>query len=221
MSNRISKHINYQSNQQLIKGIMGLIAPSYQEADAHIAKDIERCNELYVMNSKGGAMLAVFMVGYHPIHEMQCCYLGLSACKEGHKNKGLVKQLYLAFAKDCLQKEREMNQRILCYWTTATPIAYHWFTKHFYDVQPDREGNCSKKAKAILAMIATTQYPRASFKTETPFVLRRAAKQVRYSEAEQQRITVAKNELELGVFDEYNLNEEHGDRFLMMGYVPV
>ena len=221
MEIEILKFIDYQSDNDLINCIMDLIGPSYKTAGTHIAKDIEICNELYVMQSENRQMLAIFMVGYHSINELNCCYLGLSACKEEYKNKGLVKRLYLEFAKDCLDKEHQINDRIYTYWTTATPIVYYWFTKYFNNVEPDIHGDCTTTGLKILQTIAKEKYSKAQFEYQTPFILRQAAQQINYSVSERQRITKAVKDLDLRVFEKYNINEMQGDRFLMFGFCPM
>ena len=199
---------------------MDLIEPSYKASGKHIAKDNENCNELYVMQSDNGQMLALFMVGYHLINEIDCCYLGLSACREEYKNNGFVKRLYLEYAKDCIKKELEINRRIYSYWTTATPIVYHWFTKYFSGVEPNKHGVCTGSGLQILQAIANEKYQKASFEPATPFVLRQAAYQINYSDNERQRIAKAIKDLDLTVFEKYKLDETQGDRFLMFGYCP-
>ena len=160
------------------------------------------------------------MVGYHLVEHMECCYLGLSACKQEYKNQGLVKSLYLEFAKDCLERELKLNKRILCYWTTATPIVYHWFCKHFSNVQPDRLGNCTKDGLEILMRIASNKYHKAKFHSDTPFILRNAAQQINYSDQEIIRLKQVIKDLNLTVFETNKLDETNGDRFLMFGYAP-
>ena len=220
MNTRIVKHTDYKDNQKLIKNIMDLIEPSYKTAGKHIKKDIEICNELYVMQSDNEPMLALFMVGYHKIGDVNFCYLGLSACKEEYKNKGFVKRLYLEFFKDCLNKEKEINNRILCYGTTATPIVWRAFHLLWINVQPDINGKCTDEGLQTLKTIATEKYPHAKFESETPFVLRQAAHQFNYSNNERQRLEKVVKDLNLTVFDIYNIDETQGDRFLMIGYCP-
>lgn len=200
---------------------MELIVPSYKNAGSHITKDIEICNELYVINSENKEMLALFMIGYHTINNIEYCYLGLSACRQEYKNNGFVRALYLEFARDCIRKELDINKRIICYWTTANPIVYHWFSKYFSNVQPDRQGNCTQEGIHMLLNIVNTKYYKAKFDVNSPFVLREAAQQINYSQNEQERIAQAIKELNLTVFDTYKLDETNGDRFLMFGYTPL
>lgn len=220
MKINIKKYTDYQNNKELIDGIMELIVPSYKNAGSHISHDIEICNELYVINSDSGEMLAFFMVGYHSVENIACCYLGLSACRQEYKKSAFVKALYLEFARDCIKKELEINNRIISYWTTATPIVYHWFNKYFTKVQPDRQGNCTNDGLEMLFKIASNKFQKAKFSYDIPFVLRNAAQQINYSDQEQTRIKQAITDLKLTVFDTYKLDETQGDRFLMYGYTP-
>lgn len=220
MKLNIAKYDDYQNNQELVGEIMKMILPSYKNAGSHIAKDIAICNQLYIVNSEDHQMLAFFMVGYHKINDLDCCYLGLSACRQEYKNNGFVKALFFEFARDCIRKELSLNKRILCYWTTATPIVYHWFCKYFSDVAPDRQGNCSTGSKRLLTLIARSKYKNASFEADYPFILRQAAHQINYSDAENDRIRQAIIDLNLAVFENHRLDETNGDRFLMVGYAP-
>lgn len=216
----IQKYRDYQYDTLIIDEIKALILPSYKNAGSHVNHDIEICNELYVIRSSGGQMLAFFMVGYHQIDAIDCCYLGLSTCRQEYKNSGYVKELYLTFARDCIRKELYLNKRITCYWTTATPIVYHWFTKYFSDVQPDRTGHCDETGRTLLFAIASEKYKHAGFDERIPFVLRNAAIGINYSDQEHHRLEDAIVSLNLSVFSDHHLDERNGDRFLMLGYAP-
>lgn len=215
---QLTRYTNYQKNAALIKEIHELIAPSYKEAGSHITRDIELCPILYTINSTKGQMLALFMVGYHTVNNIECCYLGLSACREEYKSQGLVKKLYLEFNRDCIKRERELNKRIVCYGTTATPIVYYAFHKIWINPQPDMDGNCSLEGVQIISTIAKVQYPDAGIDEAGPFILRHAAHHINYSEAEKERLKKAALDLNLTVFDKFRLDETQGDRFLMIGY---
>jgi hypothetical protein len=215
----IIRHTCYANNEDILSGIRNIINDSYKIAGKHIEKDIELCNELYTIYNDD-ELVAFFMVGYTIIDNLDFCYLGLSSCKERYKNMGYVKALYLEFARDCIRRELQYNKRIICYWTTATPIVYHWFCKYFTNVQPDRDGNCTVEGKKILLLLANNKYSQAKFQKDTPFLLRQAAHQINYSDDEKQRISVAVKDLALTVFEKYNLNESNGDRFIMYGFTP-
>ncbi len=199
---------------------MEMIAPSYKSAGSHVTKDIEICDELYIIYSDNKEILAFFMFGFHKVKDLDCCYLGLSACRQEYKANGLVKALYLEFAKNCKTVELAYKRRLLCYWTTATPIVYNWFNKHFRNVEPDKFGNCTEKGLETLYTIATERYEKAKFDINIPYVLRHAAKGINYSDEENQRIEKAIIDLNLPIFNEFNLDEKNGDRFLMIGFCP-
>lgn len=220
MESNISKYINYKDNQELISEIRKLIQPTYKQAGEHIQHDIEVCNEIFVTRSHEGELLAFFMVGFHFIKDMPCYYAGLSACKNDLKNKGIVKRLYYSFLKDCALKEIEMNQRIITYWTTATPIVYYLTNRYWLNVEPTLTGNCSVTGLKIIETIAEHSYNGIKREPNAPFVLRNAAHQINYSEQEQERIKQAIKDLCLTVFERYELDETNGDRFLMFGYTP-
>lgn len=220
MKPKIIKYTDYQDNQELIKRIKELIQPTYRQAGEHINHDIEICNELYTINSDNGELEALFMVGFHMIENMPCYYGGLSACKHELKNTGIVKWLYYEFLKECAFKELELNQKIITYWTTATPIVYYLTNRYWINVQPTLQGECTPEGKEILEKIAKAKYANIKREIDAPFVLRQAAHQINYSDNERQRISKAIKDLNLTVFDTYKLDETQGDRFLMFGYCP-
>lgn len=219
MVTKIEKHIDYKDNLALVNQIREIILPSYKNAGSHVSKDIDLCNELYCIQEEG-RMLAFFMVGYHEIVGIASCYLGLSACRQEYKSQGLVKSLYLEFARDCRLKEHSIGNRILCYWTTATPIVYYWFCKHFSEVYPNLKGECTDESKLLINLIAKSKYPKANRDPINPFVLRHAAHEINYSDDEVNRVKKATQDLGLFVFDKFALDETKGDRFLMVGYCP-
>jgi hypothetical protein len=220
MTWKIIKCQNYRNDSALIEAMNMLIAPSYKTVGQLLVNEIELCSDIYIVRSEDNELLGFFMVDYHTVNGMNCCYLGLSACRSDMKNNGIVKSLYQEFGRDCAQREKELGTTILCYWTTATAIVYHWFATHFSNVQPDINGTCSVTGKSQLRSIASTKYQHADFDIDTPFVLRSAMKQTNYAETERVRLQQASKDLSLKVFDKYQLDETKGDRFLMIGYAP-
>ena len=218
--NKLIKIKDFSNDRAIVNQLYDLTGSSYIDNQAVLEREIENCNEIYLLNDHDGILLAFFMVGYHKIAGTEFCYLGLSACKEEYKNNGFVKRLYLEFAKDCVEKELITNKRIYAYWTTATPIVYHWFEKYFKEVEPNRHGVCTNKGLQMLQTIANAKYHDAKFDLSIPFVLRQAAHQTNYSENERQRLAIAIKNFDLPVFNTYNLDETNGDRFLMLGLCP-
>jgi len=217
----VKKITNYRGNKELITQIMGLIGPSYKNAGSHITKDIEICDELYYINSSSdGKMIAFFMVGYHLVEGVPHCYLGLSACAHEFKSTGIVKNLYLQFQRDCRVKQSELKRPIICYCTTATPIVFSAFHRLFIDTQPSFDGRCTEQAKSGMLKIIRRKYPDALFDPGKPFILRQAAKNISYSDAEKERINAIEQKLGITIFSENEINEAQGDRILMFGYVP-
>ena len=220
MKPKIIKLKDYQKNEDIIYQIKKLIEPFYSQAGDHIDHDIETCDELYVVNSDEGRIIAFLMVGFHFIDDMPCYYAGLSACKDELKNTGVVSRLYFEFSKDCVHQESKLKERVIIYWTTATPIVYY-FTNYFLkNVQPTISGKCTEEGKQVLETIANKQYTNAKQEDSAPYVLRNAAEQITYSTVERNRLKKAVKDLNLTVFDDYEIDEANGDRFLMFGYAP-
>lgn len=216
----IKKVKNFSKNKKIIQDLFTLTKPSYIDNTSVLNREINLCNEIYLMYDPLNNLMAFFMISYQTFTSKHFCYLGLSACRHDHKNNGYIKKLYLEFARDCIKKEIKHNIKIITYWTTATPIVYHWFSKYFRNVQPDRSGNCTEEGLANLLNIALEKYPKENFNHKTPFVLRKIAEQTYYSEQEKNRLKQTIIDLNLSVFQRYNLDESNGDRFLMLGYTP-
>src|SRR5690606_9771096 len=120
-----------------------------------IDREIEHNSDIYIINNDKGDLLAFFMINFEPLQGSETYYLGLSACRDEHKGKGLGKSLYMKFMQDCREREKKENKRFLLWWTTGTPIVYYWFNKYVADVQPDMNGNFDETGKSIaLAIIA-------------------------------------------------------------------
>lgn len=215
----VIKITNYKHDAVIVDSIMSLIKPSYKNAGTHVTKDIDRCNELYMIHSDEGELIAFFMVGYHIIDTNLFCYMGLSACKDEYKNKGIVKLLYTEFQRDCAIKEKELGSKIICYCTTATPIVFVAFHKLFVSVQPSINGCCDDVGKEVLLKIIRKKYSEAIYNENQPFILRQAAKNINYSDQEKERIDEIEKRLGLAIFSANDIRESEGDRILMFGYV--
>ena len=211
------KKYNYQQDVAYLQQINEIIKESYAVSGKHLEGDISKCDELYYFQQDNN-LLAFFMVHYHEIDNTLCCYLGLSACRSEYKNMGLVGKLYGAFKNECQKRQLMYGKRILCYWTTVTPIVYHWFCKNLNNVVPDLAGNITEEGKRLGNIIAQSQYCNAKFSSDNPFLLRKAVKETRYLPQEKEKIKEALTKLEIAAFDRYKLDESEGDRFLMIGY---
>jgi hypothetical protein len=217
----IQKLHNFSSNQELIKQIYELSVPSYINSSALLERDINRCNEVYILRNDIGELLAFFMVNFEKIGTINACFLGWSACHNDYKNAGYAKYLYNSFFLDCKEKESVLNDRILCFWTTATPIAYYWFNKNIDNCQPNLEGDITNEGKENFIKIVNANYSAIGIDEEIPFILRGVATNTNYSKKEKARLHKIEKELNIKAFSRYPINELNGDRYLMLGYAPA
>jgi hypothetical protein len=98
-------------------------------------------------------------------------YLGLSATAPQQKNSGEVRRLYRRFIEDARAWEVEHNERLLLWYTTATPSACFAAFNLFDDAEPRLDGSVT--AAGVVAADGIRQtlgVPRLP--GEHPFVLR-------------------------------------------------
>lgn len=212
---------NFKNDKVLIDQIFELTAPSYVNTIDLLSREIHHNRDIYITKDENNTLLAYFMINYETVAGLDTCYLGLSACRESHKGQGLVKKLYQQLIDDCKALELTENRKILLWWTTATPVVYHWFNKHINRVEPNTQGRYTTEGKNLVLTIIKEKYPETTVDAVHPFILRSAATNTNYSEKEKERLKkITKELLEVDVFEKYNVVETNGDRFLMIGYTP-
>jgi len=211
---------NFKSDHNLVARILDLTQASYITNKQLIEREIEHNSDIYIINNDREELLAFFMINFEPVIGIDSYYLGLSACRDDLKGKGLGKSLYLHFMKNCREKEIQVGKKFLLWWTTATPIVYYWFNKCVSKVQPDMNGNFDENGRKIVEAIIKEKFPELEIDSQHPFILRSVAENTVYSFSEQQRLIQATENLGIDVFQRFNLKEENADRFLMFGYAP-
>ncbi|WP_028296731.1 hypothetical protein [Olivibacter sitiensis] len=211
---------NFKENKELIAEILELTLPSYVSNAQLIDREIMHNRDIYLIRSDEGELLAFFMVNFESLGSEETFYLGLSACREEHKSRGLVKSLYMKFLEDCRSKERLHEKKYLLWWTTATPVVYYWFNKHVARVQPDMDGAYDELGKHYAIKIIGEKFRHIVVDEVHPFILRKVAEETNYSEQEKMRLKEVANRLNFDIFDRFLLDEAGGDRFLMIGYAP-
>jgi hypothetical protein len=216
----IELRTNFKSDKELVSKILELTSASYITNTQLIEREIEHNSDIYIITSNHDDLLAFFMVNCEYLNGEKTYYLGLSACRDDLKGKGLGKSLYLKFMEDCRQIERKEQKKFLLWWTTATPIVYYWFNKYVAKVQPDMNGDFNEEGRNIALSIIKGKFPEVCVDKLHPFILRSVAENTTYSLNEQARLLVATENLGLDVFQKFNLREENADRFLMIGYAP-
>lgn len=210
----------FSENKQLIKDIQEVANQSYSNSSGLLKRDTDYCDEIYLLRTVKGELAAFFMVKYVVIKGLPTYFLGWSCCRNDFKNFGLAKLLYNLFFIDCKAKENEVGRKIVCWWTTATPIAFHWFNKNIDCCEPDLNGNISNGGKAMFKVLTETSYLNSSFNESDPFILRGFSKNTNYNDTEKAKLKNAIERLNLKTFYKYPIDELNGDRYLMIGYAP-
>lgn len=216
----IQLRTNFKFDKDLVARILDLTKASYVTNIELIEREIEHNSDIYIISDADNELLAFFMINPEKLNGEDTFYLGLSACRDDLKGKGLGKSLYLKFMQDCRELEKKENKRYLLWWTTATPIVYYWFNKYVSGVQPDMNGDYTEEGKNIVIQIIGEKFRELPVDKLHPFILRSVAENTSYSLTEQARLLVATESLGMDVFQKYNLKEENADRFLMIGYAP-
>jgi hypothetical protein len=216
----IQLRTNFKSDTNLVSRILELTNKSYVTNTQLIEREIEHNSDIYIITNDQEELLAFFMVNFEQVIGIESYYLGLSACRDDLKGKGLGKSLYLNFLKNCREKEIQAQKKFLLWWTTATPIVYYWFNKYVSNVQPDMNGNFDEHGRNIVESIIKEKFPELEIDQRHPFILRSVAENTVYSFNEQQRLIQATENLGMDVFQRFNLREDNADRFLMFGYAP-
>lgn len=216
----IGLRTDFKSDSKLISQILELTNASYVTNTQLIEREIEHNHDIYVILNKQNDLLAFFMVNFETLIGYDSYYLGLSACRDDLKGKGLGKSLYMKFLRDCREQEIKNRKKYLLWWTTATPIVYYWFNKYVAQVQPDMNGNYTDDGENKVVSIIKEKFPELSIDQKHPFILRSVAENTTYSINEQNRLVKATENLGLDVFQRFNMKEENADRFLMFGYAP-
>jgi hypothetical protein len=210
---------NFSQDKDLIERLYNLTNHSYVDNSAVLEREISHCREIYILIHQD-KLAAFFMVNLEKVGDIDTYYLGLSACDPDYQSKGLAKLLYNSFLCDCIKMELHLKKKIVCWWTTATPLAFYWFNKNLDNVEPNLDGNISKRGDGIFLKIIKHSYRDLNIDLNTPYILRGVAKQTNYSAKENERLLKISNELKLIAFEKYQIDETNGDRFLMIGYAP-
>ncbi|MGI4875553.1 MAG: hypothetical protein ACRYFX_30735 [Janthinobacterium lividum] len=216
---------NYHNDPALLAEIRALLAPSYEEVGHFALKGLDEPVpgmevELYTLRDEAGALAAFCTVGYYQLAGDWYGYVGLTAVRESKKGKGYGIRLWKQLYTDCRYKEAAAGHRILLYFTTASPLVFEWFATTLCEPAPTTTGQCHELGRQQLRTLAATQYPQATWDAATPYLLRRAAPDVRYSVLEYQRATEMAARHSSSFFTSVALDERNGDRLLVVGFAP-
>jgi hypothetical protein len=203
--------------------MMDLIAPSYVDARPLLDREL-RVNSIgYLLRGEQGRLRAFFLAGYGfppQVGGEVAVFLGLSACREDDKNRGLTIYLYRQFNRDAAAWESTYRQRLRLWATTGHPLIWA-ICRRVWDVEwPRVDGTYSPEAEQ-LAWELRRQLPDRYQRGEHPFICRQSATSTLYSDAEVLRCMDARRKLKQDIFGQFQIDERAGDRLLMLARVPV
>ncbi len=217
---RLKRVSNFSNDQQLITQLFELTRPNYIDNSSVLTREIKHCNEIYLLYNGENELVAFFMINFEKVDEIDTFYLGLSGCRNDYKGFGLAKCLWTEFFIDCKHKEKRVGTKILCWWTTASPIPFKWFNDNIESCEPNTRGDISAFGLNVITKIAALKFKHIYIDSSVPFILRGVAAQTNYSCAERERLDKVCDELQLTAFERFPIDEANGDRYLMIGYAP-
>ena len=214
---------NRQPTLNEIDEITDLIAPSFQSCNGLIVAEWARCTGLYRATDSDGRLESIFFVAWEPIRlaneAIQSVYLGLSATREDAKNSGSVRNLYRRFVEDAQAWEAERSQRLVLWYTSATPSSCLAAKTIFAEAEPHSDGSYTDKYSAVLSAIRTQLHVSSELECH-PFVLKGYYKNRRYSIAERSRISAICQKTGFSLLRDLGVDEMNGDRLVYICRVP-
>jgi len=210
-------------NDVAIKDLLrNIVTPSYQDPSDLLERELKYCNKLY-LNEMSGKIVSFFLVRWEELLVNNvvkpAVFLGLSATTSEMKGTGIVFSLYRKFIRDAQEWEASHLQRIICWYTTATPSSYFAINALFEKHIPDADGTYSEESRAVAQAICYKKGWMDSV-TSHPFVLHNIAKNTRYSENERKRIDKIIIKKRFDLFLKLDINEMRGDRLLCLCNIP-
>jgi hypothetical protein len=210
-----------RADPRLVSEIRDLLAPSYEDARAVLDRELDNNSDAYLLTNDAGRLDAFFMVGWGrppQIAGMSAVYLGLSACRQEHKGRGLTIRLYRQFIRDAATWEATHQERLLLWATTAYPLILAVFYRFFDVLAPRPDGVCTDEVSR-LAWDLRSQLAGRYRAGPHPLVFRGVATATRYSDGEFARLEASRSQLDHDLFREWEIDERRGDRLLLLGHV--
>ncbi|KYQ94387.1 hypothetical protein DLAC_11597 [Tieghemostelium lacteum] len=213
---------DFINNHFILQEIKDIIAPSYEDPSSMLKRDLSHSNKLYIARERDGRLITFLMVGWENVlfkgQNIPTVYIGLSATRQDQKNTGIVRYLYKRFLGDAQAWEQVHQQRLLLWYTTATPSAFH-VSNLMEESQPNIDGSYTEEGKKlILALRDHKKWP--AFIEGHPFIVKGIAEKTRYSVLERERIKKIEEGKNFTLFTELGIDETQGDRMVCIGRVP-
>lgn len=205
--------------------LQAIAAESYDNAAAQLAQAFSINNLSYILRNEADEIVAFFLIGWGELPATidrpaaPTVFLGLSCARAHRKGQGLTSRLYRAFRQDARAWETATGQRLLIWFTTATPVVCEVANRLFAEAEPRRDGSFTSEgaswARAILDGRGMSRFA----EPEHPFVLRRVSTAV-YAERELVRLTTFAHLQGQGLLDQLRIDARRGDRILFLARVP-
>lgn len=215
----IERITDFKYDNNLKQEILELVRPSYIDPSSLIDREFEYNDTIYLARDNAKDLIAFFMTGDKSFNNYKIIYMGLSAVRHEYKNSGIGKIVYLAQIEDSLLEQDKIKKQILCWATTATPSAFYSIHNLWDNASPTIDFKTNLKHTELAKQICNRQ--EYTFADYNPFVLKGVAKNTRYSIQERERINDFIRKKDFKLFKELNINEEQGDRLLMLFHLPT
>lgn len=214
----------FRNDVAIQASLLSLMAPSYKDPVALIARELAHCNTLYLTRDAEGEVVCFFLVSWETLEIPEqgiipALYLGLSAMRQGAKNSGYISLLYSRCIAEAVDWEANAGERLILWGTTAIPVVYLAVNSFLSQTEPYPDGSYttsgSQIANAIRYKLGETPN-----NGHHPFALKGIASDTRYSQQEIERIQQMCLMKKFTLFQELGINETNGDRLLFISRVP-
>lgn len=212
---------DFKLNTQLHNDIIHLAQPSYEDASIVLSSALVSYDTAYLAHEDDGKLVSFFLAGHENIsvegQTLPSIHLGWTCSTQETKGSGIAQLVYKQFMSDSLNLQRALGVEFLLWGTTATPIGFHLYHKHFADVEPNYDGSYSPEAEKIA--VALRERLGATNDGDHPFVLKGCNK-ARFSQQELARIEIVNQANSFSLFNDLDIDERAGDRLLVVCRLP-
>ena len=206
---------SFRGDTSLLGEMHALLVPSYCDPRSLLLREVEHCDTLYIARDADQCLSAFFLVAWESLvvggRPLPAVYMGLSAAREDTKNTGQIRELYAQFLGEAAEWQEATKQRLVLWFTTATPSAYLAAAALFGGLQPRTDGGYSVDSVLVAASIRQRYYTSSS-RPAHPFVLPNVAGDTRYSESERDRIARVCERKRFTLLADLGVNESDGAR---------
>lgn len=205
-----------------------LAAPSYDDASAILAREVDACSHLYIGRDDQGQLAGFFMTGREDLSadhslpsDLALVHVGWSACREDLKNSGATMALFERCIIDIQLWEQALGRRALLWSTTASPTIYLGVSRYLANVEPRCDGSYSSEGARYAHWLRERLGAPAAADGEHPFALQGIATATRYSAAECMRVARVIERKQFGLFAQLGIDEAFEDRLLFIARTPA